>query len=158
MKNIQLTMAMLALILLVGCDKKTESTTGGNSANTTKVSALDTDVCGKCGCCAGCADCCNAASEKCSCGFNKGSLLCCVEGVKPGDATYCKKCGHVKGSESCCAEGNTVCAKCGLAKGAPLCCKLKDKTVDAASHDHGDEAKDKGEVESAAADKSKEEG
>ena len=137
--------AMAALALMacfIGCEGTTVSS--GDAVETTKV-GLDADLCGACGCCADCEDCCKG--EKCECGMQKGSALCCTgveskEGVK-----YCKSCGYEKGTEACCSESNKACTKCGLAQGSPICCKVKADSDAGHSHeghdlehDHDDDA------------------
>ena len=138
MKNLYCLLAVVALVM-AGCNAEVEYESSAN-VQTTKTSALEADICGKCGCCADCKDCCSEDAEKCSCGFNKGSALCCAEGMKPMDGKYCKSCGHVKGTESCCAEGNESCSKCGLAEGAPLCCKVKTGSEHGEHDGHGEHA------------------
>lgn len=117
---------------VLGCESPTVSESSSEtSATSTKVS-LDADLCGACGCCAECEDCCKG--EKCECGMQKGTALCC-SGVKSAEGvTYCKDCGFDKKSESCCADGNQECGKCGLAEGSPICCKVK--TTAEAEHKH----------------------
>ena len=132
MKNLMGFLLIVMMTCLLGCESPTVSE---NSAETSVAStkvALEADLCGKCGCCADCEDCCKG--EKCECGMQKGTPLCC-SGVKSAEGvTYCKDCGFDKNSESCCAEGNQECDKCGLAKGSPICCKVKS-TV-ASDHEH----------------------
>ena len=133
-------MALLAMccVIMAGCygtaekDNKKDKD-AKNDTSTTAVS-LDKDICAMCGN-AGCdGESCPADAEKCSCGFHKGSELCCIEGLKPIKGVYCKSCGQMKGSDECCKEGAETCS-CGLHEGAPLCCKLKDKDNDH-GHDH----------------------
>ncbi len=125
--------AMAAVALMtcfIGCEATSVTSSDSNTAEKTKV-ALDADLCGACGCCADCEDCCKG--EKCDCGMQKGTALCC-SGVSPKEGVkYCKSCGFEKGTESCCSESNTSCTKCGLAEGSPICCKVKDS--DAHNHD-----------------------
>ncbi len=150
MKTTSNILSLLAVccFMLVGCAPEEAPTASSNNAssNIEKVatsSPLEADLCTKCGCCADCEDCCKG--EKCDCGMQKGTALCC-SGVKPADGgTYCKGCGFVKGSEKCCAESNETCS-CGLAKGSPLCCKVKAEDHDH-DHDHGEEGHDHKEGE-----------
>lgn len=141
MKNLFHLLAITAVLAMTGCQSEVDVATTSDSVETTKTSALEADICAKCGCCADCDDCCSEEAEKCSCGFNKGSALCCAKGLTPVDGKYCKSCGHVKGTESCCAPSNEGCTKCGLAKGAPLCCNIK------ATHEHGEHAPHRNENE-----------
>lgn len=138
MKNIDSRkfMAMAAVALMtcfIGCEAP--SVTSGDTAETTKV-ALDADLCGACGCCADCEDCCKG--EKCDCGMQKGSALCCSGVASKEGVKYCKSCGFEKGTESCCSESNTACTKCGLAEGSPICCKVKDSDHKHEEHAHAE--------------------
>jgi len=125
MKTVLGLMVLAMAVMVMGCGEG--APTENTSVTTT---GLESDLCAKCGCCAECEDCCKG--EKCDCGMQKGTPLCCT-GVKPAEGVYCKSCGHTKGSEACCAEGNETCTKCNLAKGSPLCCKVKH---DEEGHDH----------------------
>lgn len=136
MKSILGILFLAMAVMVIGCG---EPAADESQANVTPVSTtgLDSDLCAKCGCCAGCDDCCKG--EKCDCGMQKGTALCC-SGVKSADGVYCKTCGFTKGSEKCCAEGNETCTKCSLAKGSPLCCKVKQKEAgDNHDHEEGDD-------------------
>ena len=139
MKNLLGFLAVVMMTCVLGCESPTVSENSGETpAASTKVS-LEADLCGQCGCCADCEDCCKG--EKCDCGMQKGTALCC-SGVKSAEGvTYCKDCGFDKKSESCCAEGNQECSKCGLAQGSPICCKIKSTEVSDHQHDQ-DEATD----------------
>lgn len=131
MKNLLGFLAVVMMTCVLGCDSPTVSENSTDASSTTKVS-LESDLCGACGCCADCEDCCKG--EKCECGMQKGTALCC-SGVKSAEGvTYCKDCGFDKNSESCCAEGNEECGECGLAKGSPICCKIKSSV--ATGHEH----------------------
>ena len=139
MKNLLGLFAVAIMACALGCDSPTVTENSTETPAATKVS-LDADLCGACGCCADCDDCCNG--EKCDCGMQKGTALCCT-GVKPVEGVaYCKDCGFDKKSESCCAETNEECGECGLAKGSPICCKVKatGDSDDHEGHDHAEEA------------------
>lgn len=136
------SMAMLVAccVIMAGCngEKKDETKKKENADKGAKTSAvsLDQDICATCGN-GGCTGSCPTDAEKCECGFHKGSDLCCVEGLKPTEGTYCKGCGHLKGTEECCKDDAKKC-DCGMAEGAPLCCKIKDKDGDGHDHDGDD--------------------
>jgi len=137
MKNLLGLLAIAIMTCALGCDSPSVSENPSDTPSTTQVS-LDADLCGACGCCAGCEECCKG--EKCDCGMQKGTALCC-SGVESAEGvTYCKDCGFDKNSESCCAETNVECSACGLAKGSPICCKVKagdsDHAHSEAGHDH----------------------
>ena len=133
MKNLLSFLAIAIMACAMGCESPTVSENSTDSPSDTKVS-LEADLCGACGCCADCEDCCQG--EKCECGMQKGTALCC-SGVKPVEGVdYCKDCGFDKKSESCCAESNEECGKCGLAKGSPICCKVKAVDSEHEGHDH----------------------
>ena len=139
MKNLLGLFAVAIMACALGCDSPTVTENSTETPAATKVS-LDADLCGACGCCADCEDCCKG--EKCDCGMQKGTALCCT-GVKPVEGVaYCKDCGFDKKSESCCAETNEECTQCGLAKGSPICCKVKatGDSDDHEGHDHAEEA------------------
>ena len=139
MKNLLGLFAVAIMACALGCDSPTVTENSTETPAATKVS-LDADLCGACGCCADCEDCCKG--EKCDCGMQKGTALCCT-GVKPAEGVaYCKDCGFDKKSESCCAETNEECGECGLAKGSPICCKVKatGDSDDHEGHDHAEEA------------------
>ena len=139
MKNLLGLFAVAIMACALGCDSPTVTENSTETPAATKVS-LDADLCGACGCCADCDDCCNG--EKCDCGMQKGTALCCT-GVKPVEGVaYCKDCGFDKKSESCCAQTNEECTQCGLAKGSPICCKVKatGDSDDHEGHDHAEEA------------------
>jgi len=123
----------------LGCDSPAVTDNSTDTPAATKVS-LEADLCGTCGCCADFEDCCKG--EKCDCGMQKGTPLCC-SGVKPVEGvTYCKDCGFDNKSDSCCAESNEECGACGLAKGSPICCKVKATGDNHEGHDHSDKSKD----------------
>lgn len=142
MKNLLNLMLVAALaVMITGCsepetapEKKEDAAAASTTSGTTNVS-LKGDVCGKCGDTAGAETCCKG--EKCACGMQKDSALCC-SGVKSADVVYCAKCGFGKGTENCCAESNETCTKCSLAKGSDLCCKVKAEG-DHDDADHGDD-------------------
>lgn len=131
---LSLAFVACAALVIAGCSNPSETA----DSNTSVSSPLEADLCGKCGCCADCEDCCQG--EKCECGMQKGSELCCT-GVKPADVKYCKSCGFGKGTDQCCSKDNVTCS-CGMAKGSPLCCKLKDGAGEhvhaEGEHTHGD--------------------
>jgi len=133
MKNLLGFLAVLVMTCALGCEARNVSENPSDTPSSTTKVSLDADLCGACGCCADCEDCCKG--EKCDCGMQKGTPLCC-SGVKPAEGvTYCKDCGFDTKSESCCAETNKECAECGLAQGSPICCKVKAAAV----HDHSHE-------------------
>ena len=144
MKNILGLLAIAIVACTLGCEVQKVSNTGDatTSEAVAKVS-LESNLCGACGCCADCDDCCKG--EKCDCGMQKGSALCCTN-VKPAEGVvYCKDCGFDTKSESCCADSNTECKKCGLAEGSPICCKVKSGDHDhdeAGHHDHDGDGHD----------------
>lgn len=131
-----LGLVVVACVALVvsGCSEPADTAVDKTKTTAAVSSPLDADLCGKCGCCAGCDDCCQG--EKCDCGMQKGSELCC-SGVKPSDVVYCKSCGFGKGTDQCCSEDNEACS-CGLAKGSPLCCKIKGDDEHAEGSHEGD--------------------
>ena len=129
MKTVLGFMFLAMAVMVIGCGEPTATSDAGDATSKTST-GLEADLCAKCGCCAECKDCCKG--EKCDCGMQKGTPLCC-SGVKPAEGVYCKACGFTKDSDKCCAEGNEACSKCSLAKGSPLCCKVKH---DEEGHDH----------------------
>lgn len=136
MKNILGLLAIAIVACTLGCEVQKEVASGDATTTTNAVAkvSLEKNLCGACGCCSKCDDCCKG--EKCECGMQKGSALCC-SGVKPADGVvYCKACGHDTKSESCCAESNTACSKCGLADDSPIHCKVKSSDHDHEGHDH----------------------
>lgn len=147
MKQIDLTKAALASVLictvalLAGCDS------GGTSTVTAKSDSAPTPVanitlCGACGHDKGSAQCCSDECESCEkCGLHVGSDLCCAVSEDLKGKDMCASCGHAAGSEECCSDECESCEKCGLHVGSPLCCKLESSHADhdhAEGHDHGD--------------------
>ena len=43
--------------------------------------------------------------------------------ASPGAMSLCDGCGYEKGTDLCCAEGMVKCEGCGTGEGSPGCCK-----------------------------------
>ncbi len=141
MKSKLLLCGLLVVMLGCGGAKEKEGTTKepadtstapaeGDGAAVTEQSEMLVAVvkyCGSCGQEKGSAVCCLEGAETCpDCNLAKGSPLCCKVPAELAGKDFCGKCGQVAGSEECCKEGAVMCVKCGLAEGAPLCCKLAE--------------------------------
>ena len=103
----------------IGCGATSEPSVDETSEPTVAVAVY----CGHCGNAEGGEKCCVKGAERCLCGMDKGSPLCCKLGSQYAGKTMCGECGHVAGGPKCC-EGEGEKCKCGMEKGSPLCCKL----------------------------------
>jgi hypothetical protein len=72
---------------------------------------FEVTLCGQCGDVKADGHTCKAGVAICeTCGFHKGSILCCSTAINGHrDVVLCRKCGEVGFTEKCCKEGMAIC-------------------------------------------------
>lgn len=136
MKKLMSIMAVVALVSVfaVGCGAKTDSEK--SDSKTDSAAKNDDDgkpvpvafstpaVCTACGDGVDGEHTCVKDGDKCECGFEHDSKLCCT-GLKPAEGLACVNCGGAAEEGHECPEGEK-CEGCGRLKGTTFCCLKRD--------------------------------
>jgi len=137
----KLSLLLVIGLLVIGCEKKEDQSTGPVEVKTTTAAGAAQTVCPLMGgkinknifvdyngkrvyfCCADCVDGFKKAPAEYIKQMEDKGIVLDKTTVATAPILLCAKCGQIKGSDKCCVPGAKKCSKCGLVEGSIACCK-----------------------------------